>query len=87
MFAGIAIGLVVLLEAMFAGAICGASMNPIRSLALRLFGTFRTLMDLPYCTHIRGYFGSINMGICLGKKKRIREIGTLLVRKAILRFL
>ena len=33
MFAGIAIGSVVLLEAMFAGPICGASMNPIRSLA------------------------------------------------------
>ena len=33
MFAGIAIGSVVLVEAMFAGPICGASMNPIRSLA------------------------------------------------------
>jgi aquaporin NIP len=33
MFAGIVIGSVVLLEAMFAGPICGASMNPIRSLA------------------------------------------------------
>jgi aquaporin NIP len=33
MFAGIAIGAVVGLEAMFAGPICGASMNPIRSLA------------------------------------------------------
>ncbi len=33
MFAGLAIGFVVLLEAMFAGPICGASMNPIRSLA------------------------------------------------------
>lgn len=33
MFAGIAIGSVVLLEAMFAGPICGASMNPFRSLA------------------------------------------------------
>jgi len=33
MFAGLAIGFVVLLEAMFAGSICGASMNPIRSLA------------------------------------------------------
>ena len=33
MFAGIAIGSVVLLEAMFAGPICGASMNPARSLA------------------------------------------------------
>lgn len=33
MFAGIAIGSVVLLEAMFAGPICGASMNPMRSLS------------------------------------------------------
>jgi len=32
MFAGIAIGAVVALEAMFAGPICGASMNPARSL-------------------------------------------------------
>lgn len=32
-YAGIAIGGVVLLEAMFAGPVCGASMNPIRSLA------------------------------------------------------
>ncbi|CAN5838495.1 hypothetical protein BH10BAC2_BH10BAC2_34530 [soil metagenome] len=33
LFAGIAIGSVVLLEAMFAGPISGASMNPARSLA------------------------------------------------------
>lgn len=33
MFAGLAIGAVVLLEAMFAGPISGASMNPIRSIA------------------------------------------------------
>lgn len=33
MFAGLAIGFVVLLEAMFAGPVCGASMNPIRSLS------------------------------------------------------
>lgn len=33
MFAGITIGSVVLLEAMFAGPVCGASMNPFRSLA------------------------------------------------------
>lgn len=33
LFAGIAIGSVVLLEAMFAGPVCGASMNPARSLA------------------------------------------------------
>lgn len=33
MFAGMAIGAMVLLEAMFAGPISGASMNPIRSMA------------------------------------------------------
>ena len=33
MFAGLAIGATVLLEAMFAGPICGASMNPARSIA------------------------------------------------------
>jgi len=33
MMAGIAIGAIVALEAAFAGPICGASMNPIRSLA------------------------------------------------------
>ncbi len=33
MFSGVAIGGVVLLEALFAGPICGASMNPIRSIA------------------------------------------------------
>lgn len=33
LFAGIAIGSVVLLEAMFAGPVSGASMNPVRSLA------------------------------------------------------
>jgi aquaporin NIP len=33
LYAGIAVGSVILLEAMFAGPICGASMNPARSLA------------------------------------------------------
>jgi aquaporin Z len=32
LFAGIAVGGVVALEAMFAGPVCGASMNPARSL-------------------------------------------------------
>ncbi|WP_207759819.1 MIP/aquaporin family protein [Flavobacterium cyanobacteriorum] len=39
MFAGSAIGSVVTLEAMFAGPICGASMNPVRSLAPALVST------------------------------------------------
>lgn len=33
LFAGLAIGAVVLLEAMFAGPVCGASMNPARSVS------------------------------------------------------
>jgi aquaporin Z len=36
--AGIAIGSVIALEAMFAGPICGASMNPVRSLAPAVVG-------------------------------------------------
>ena len=42
--AGVAIGLVVLLEALFAGPICGASMNPARSIAPAIFaGNFTHL--------------------------------------------
>jgi aquaporin NIP len=33
LFAGIVIGATVLLEALFAGPICGASMNPARSIS------------------------------------------------------
>jgi len=44
MFAGLAIGSVVWLEAMFAGPICGASMNPARSFAPALVsGHFENL--------------------------------------------
>ena len=42
--AGIAVGSVILLEAMFAGPICGASMNPARSLSPAIIsGNFSTL--------------------------------------------
>jgi aquaporin Z len=42
--AGIAVGGVIALEALFAGPICGASMNPARSLAPALMsGEFRAL--------------------------------------------
>lgn len=44
MMAGLAIGLTVLLEAAFAGPICGASMNPARSIAPAIFaGNFTHL--------------------------------------------
>lgn len=44
LFAGIAVGSVVLLEALFAGPICGASMNPARSVAPAFIsGHFQTV--------------------------------------------
>lgn len=44
MFAGITVGSVIAVEAMFAGPICGASMNPVRSIAPAvLAGTTDTL--------------------------------------------
>jgi aquaporin NIP len=49
MFAGMAIGSVVLLEALFAGPICGASMNPARSLAPALVSGNLTAVWI-YCT-------------------------------------
>ncbi len=49
--AGIAIGAVITLEAMFAGPICGASMNPARSLAPAILsGNFQVLWLYPVAT-------------------------------------
>jgi aquaporin Z len=42
LFAGLAVGAVVLLEAMFAGLVSGASMNPARSLAPAIFNSHFT---------------------------------------------
>ena len=65
--AGIAIGAVVALEAMFAGPICGASMNPARSLAPALVSghlehlwlypaatVLGALLAVPLCQAVRG---------------------------------
>ena len=71
--AGIAVGAVIGLEAMFAGPICGASMNPARSLAPALISGFATRLDisrrsgnrclrwgvrLPLCTRVGMLFES-----------------------------
>lgn len=65
--AGIAIGAVIALEAMFAGPICGASMNPARSLAPAIVGgnlqhlwlypvatILGALIAIPLCMGTRG---------------------------------
>jgi aquaporin Z len=65
--AGIAIGSVIGLEAMFAGPICGASMNPARSLAPALISghlehlwiyvagpVLGAVLACPVCCQIRG---------------------------------
>ena len=64
--AGIAIGSVIALEAMFAGPICGASMNPARSLAPAIVSgqvqhlwvylvapTMGALLAVPVCCAVR----------------------------------
>jgi len=64
--AGIAIGGVIMLEAMFAGPICGASMNPVRSLAPAICSghmeylwvylaapTLGALLAIPACCGVR----------------------------------
>ncbi|CAN5695061.1 aquaporin [soil metagenome] len=73
---GIAIGGVVCLEAMFAGPICGASMNPVRSLAPALVSghvehlwvyltapVLGALLAVPLCMGVR------EQGCCGGKCK------------------
>jgi glycerol uptake facilitator-like aquaporin len=55
--AGIAIGAVIGLEALFAGKICGASMNPARSLAPAVVSG--------HCVHLWLYLTAPFAGACL----------------------
>jgi aquaporin Z len=67
--AGIAIGAVIALEAMFAGPICGASMNPARSLAPAIVsGQFQHLWLYPVATILGAL---IAVPFCIG----VREPG------------
>jgi aquaporin NIP len=62
MFAGMAIGSVVLLEAMFAGPISGASMNPARSLAPAMVGGNYTHLWLYLLAPISGAIAAVFIG-------------------------
>lgn len=72
MTAGIAVGAIVLLEAMFAGPITGASMNPARSLAPALLSghteslfIYLTAPFLGACLGVLGYKGIKELGYTL----------------------
>jgi len=59
MFAGLAIGAVVLLGAMFAGPICGASMNPARSIAPAIVSTHMEHLWLYLIAPVTGAAASV----------------------------
>lgn len=59
MFAGLAIGSTVLLEAMFAGPICGASMNPVRSMSPALASGYLAHLWLYIMAPILGAIAAI----------------------------
>jgi aquaporin Z len=61
LFAGIAIGAVVLLEAMFAGHISGASMNPARSLAPALVSGQLTFIWIYLTAPVLGMVTAVNV--------------------------
>lgn len=67
--AGIAIGGVIALEAMFAGPICGASMNPVRSLAPALVSGNLTHLWIYLAAPVLGAL--IAVPLCVG----VRESG------------
>lgn len=69
MFAGLAIGSTVLLEAMFAGPISGASMNPARSLAPAIVSGHTEHLWVYIVATILGAAASIPVWIFLNPKK------------------
>ena len=62
--AGIAIGSVIALEAMFAGPICGASMNPIRSLAPAIVSGHPEHLWIYLCAPVVGAL--LSVPLCMG---------------------
>lgn len=77
MFAGLAIGSTVLLEAMFAGPICGASMNPARSIAPALISGHLEHLWLYIVATIIGAAFAIPVWKFLNHKNEQNENSTL----------
>jgi aquaporin NIP len=66
--AGIAIGGVIALEAMFAGPICGASMNPARSLGPALIAGNFTSLWIYLAAPVAGALLAVPLCICVREK-------------------
>jgi aquaporin Z len=66
--AGIAIGGVIALEAMFAGPICGASMNPARSLGPALIAHNFASLWLYLAAPVAGALLAVPLCICVREK-------------------
>jgi aquaporin NIP len=66
--AGIAIGGIIALEAMFAGPICGASMNPARSLAPAIVAGNLTAVWIYVLAPISGALLAVPLCICVREK-------------------
>jgi aquaporin NIP len=66
--AGIAIGGVIALEAMFAGPICGASMNPARSLAPALVANNFSFLWIYLVAPVAGALLAVPLCICVRDK-------------------
>lgn len=63
LMAGLAIGSVVLLEAMFAGPVCGASMNPARSIAPAVVGGHLSSMWV----YVAGPVSGMLFAVCVAR--------------------
>ncbi len=70
LFAGMAIGSVVLLEAMFAGPICGASMNPARSFGPAILSGNLTHLWLYLLAPVMGAIAAVFTGEYLKTEKK-----------------
>ena len=66
--AGIAIGGVIALEAMFAGPICGASMNPARSLAPALIANNFDALWIYLAAPVAGALLAVPLCMCVREK-------------------
>ena len=69
MFAGLAIGATILMEAMFAGPISGASMNPVRSFAPAIVSGHLEHLWIYLTATTLGAVSSIPIWIFLTEKK------------------